>query len=256
MLFSETSFIGIDPSAGVKPFIYAAIDQDRDLIALGQGQIDGVLAFAAGQRQAIVAVCAPRRPNSGIMADEKFRETLSPQPQPGRWIDFRMADYQIWQHNIRSPQTRHQESSCPNWMQMGFSLYRRLENFGYQTYPREDAQCQVMEVYPQACFAVLLGLLPFAKNTIEGRLQRQLVLYINDLNIPDPMRFLKDITSKRLLNGLLPHGNLYQPEELDALVAAYTAWLSKYHPDQITLYGDSTEGQVVIPAAELQEKYT
>jgi predicted RNase H-like nuclease len=113
-----------------------------------------------------------------------------------------------------------------------------------------------MEVYPQACFAVLLGLLPFAKNTIEGRLQRQLVLYINDLNIPDPMRFLKDITSKRLLNGLLPHGNLYQPEELDALVAAYTAWLSKYHPDQITLYGDSTEGQVVIPAAELQEKYT
>jgi len=256
MLFTETSFIGIDPTAGVKPFIYAAIDQDRDLIALGHGQIDGVLAFAAGQRQAIVAVCAPRRPNSGIMADEQFRESLSPQPQPGRWMDFRLADYQIRQHNIRSPQTRHQEISCPNWMQMGFSLYRRLENFGYQTYPQENTQCLVMEVYPQACYAVLLGLLPFAKNTIEGRLQRQLILRERNLNIPDPMRYFKEITRKRLLNGLLPHGNLYQPEELDALVAAYTAWLSNYHPDQISLFGDPDEGQVVIPAAELKDKYT
>jgi predicted RNase H-like nuclease len=139
---------------------------------------------------------------------------------------------------------------------MGFSMYRRLENFGYQTYPKENAQCQMMEVYPQACFTVLLGVLPFAKNTIEGRMQRQLVLYQRDLNIPDPMRFFKEITRKRLLNGLLPHGNLYQPEELDALVAAYTAWLSKYNPDQITLFGDPDEGQVVIPAAELKDKYT
>ena len=225
-------------------------------MALGHGQIDGVLAFAAGQDHAIVAVCAPRQQNTGIMADEKFRGSLSPPPHPGRWIDFRYADYQVRQHNIRIPQVRGQEQDCPNWMQMGFSLYSRLENFGYKTYPHKKAQCQVMEVYPHACFASILGLLPFAKNTIEGRLQRQLVLRDIGLNIPDPMRFYKEITRKRLLNGILPHENLYEPGELDALIAAYTAWLSNHHPNQITLYGDPDEGQIVIPAAELKDKYT
>ena len=256
MLFTDTSFIGIDPTAGVKPFIYAAIDQDRDLLSLGKGQIDDVLAFAAGQRQAVVAVCAPRRPNTGVMANEDIRASLKPPPQPGRWSNFRMADYQLRQHNIRIPQTRHREEDCPNWMKMGFSLYRRLENFGYQPYPRENVQCLVMEVYPHACFTVLLERLPFPKNTFEGRMQRQLVLLEKGLHISDPMDTFRQITREQLLNGIQPQGNLYEPGELDALSAAYTAWLSNYHPDQVTLYGDAQEGQIVIPAAELKDKYT
>lgn len=255
MLFSEISFIGIDPSAGVKPFYYAAIDQDRDLLALGQGQIDDVLAFAGGQSQAVVAVCAPRRPNTGLMANEAFRQTLSPPPQPGKWIDFRYADYQLWQHNIRIPQTRKREQDCPKWIQMGFSLYRRLENFGYKTFPSDKEQCQLVEVYPHASYAVLLGILPFHKHTLEGRLQRQLVLLENDLKVPDPMKYLKRITRTAVKNGAMPPGGLYAPEELDALIAAYTAWAANFRPEQITFLGDMEEGQIVIPSKQLKGKY-
>lgn len=256
MLFSETSFVGIDPTAGVKPFVYAAIDKDRGLLALGQGQIDDMLAFAAGQRQAIVAVCAPRRPNRGMMRRESIRQELDPVPHPGRWEDFRLAEYQLSQHNIRIPQTRKRASDCPKWMQMGFSLFRGLENFGYRDYPQPDARCQLMEVYPHASFAVILGRLPFPKNTLEGRMQRQLALFDRGVQLPDPMDYYKEITRSRLLSGDLPEGDLYSAGELDALVAAYSAWFGYTKPGQITLLGDPEEGQIVVPAKKIITRYT
>lgn len=256
MLFTDTSYVGIDPTAGVKPFVYAALNKDRELLALGQGQIDDVLAFAAGQRQAIVAVCAPRRPNTGVMRRDSIRQQLDPVPNPGRWQDFRLAEYQLSQHNIRIPQTRKKEMDCPKWMRMGFTLYRGLENFGYQDFPKEDAQCQLMEVYPHASFAVLLGLLPLPKHTLEGRMQRQLVLIEKGVQLPDPMEFFKEITRSRLLSGSLPHGDLYLPGELDALVAAYSAWYGYTKPGKITLLGDPGEGQILLPDNRIKARYT
>ncbi|MFN2159349.1 MAG: DUF429 domain-containing protein [Anaerolineales bacterium] len=256
MLFTDTSFIGIDPTAGVKPFVYAAIDKDRELLALGQGLIDDVLAFAAGQRQAIVAVCAPRRPNTGVMRREAIRQDLDPVPHPGRWVDFRLAEYQLSQRNIRIPQTRKREVDCPKWMRMGFSLYKGLENFGYQDYPETKAQCQLMEVYPHASFSVLLGVLPFPKNTLEGRMQRQLILFKKGIHLPDPMDYFKEITRSRLLSGDLPQGDLYSPCELDALVAAYSAWYGYTNPDRVTLCGDPEEGQIVVPAKKIKIHYS
>ena len=256
MLFNDASFVGIDPTAGVKPFIYAAINTDRQLLALGQGQIDDVLAFAAGQRQAIVAVCAPRRPNTGVMRHDSIRQQLDPVPNPGRWQDFRLAEYQLSKHNIRIPQTRRKEADCPKWMRMGFNLYRGLENFGYKDFPEDGAQCQLVEVYPHASFAVLLGLLPLPKNTLEGRMQRQLVLFDNGVQLPDPMEYFKEITRTRLLSGSLPHGDLYSPGELDALCAAFSAWYGYTRPGQITLYGDHEEGRILVPVKKIKARYT
>jgi len=51
MFFTNTTFMGIDPTAGVRPFTYAALDSDLQLMALGQGDMDEVLAFVAGQRR-------------------------------------------------------------------------------------------------------------------------------------------------------------------------------------------------------------
>ena len=39
MFSSNTTFIGIDPTAGEKPIIYAAIDHTRHLLALGAGPL-------------------------------------------------------------------------------------------------------------------------------------------------------------------------------------------------------------------------
>ncbi len=252
---SHTNFIGIDPTAGQRPFAYAALDQDLRVLALGQGSMEEVLAFIAGQHQAFVAVCAPRRPSQGVMERAEVREKLSPQPRPGRWTHFRLAEYLLRQHNIRCPKTPSQEQACPNWMKMGFTLYQRMEAFGFCPYPAKDARLQWLEVYPQAAFCALLGNKPFPKSSLEGRIQRQLALNDQDLHIPDPMRFFEEITRHRLLQGILPTQDLYTPAELDALVAAFTAWTAASRPDQVTLLGDPQEGQITLPVKELKRRY-
>jgi hypothetical protein len=256
MFYSNTTYIGIDPTAGDRPLTYVALDQDLGLLAIGQGDMEEVLAFVAGQRSAIVAVCAPSSPNQGLMDRAEVRDRLSPPPRPGRWRNFRVVEYQLRQHNIYMPQTSAKAEDCPRWMQQGFILYRRLEHLNYRGFPQKEAAHQCLEVYPHACYAVLLEQLPLPKRSLEGRIQRQLILYKNDLNIPDPMHIFQEITRHRLLQGILPIENLYQVEELDALVAAYTAWMAGTQPDQVSIMGDSMEGQIVLPVAEILSRYS
>ena len=138
---------------------------------------------------------------------------------------------------------------------MGFALYQRLERLGYQDYPQEEAPCQMLEVYPHATFASLLGVIPFTKNSLEGRLQRQLILHNQGIEIPDPMRIFEEITRYRILQGVLPLEGLYSPGELDALAAAFTAWAAATSPDTVTTFGHPEEGQIILPVAEVQSKY-
>jgi predicted RNase H-like nuclease len=69
------------------------------------------------------------------------------------------------------------------------------------------------------------------------------------------MRVFQEITRHRMLQGVLSLENLYQPEELDALVSAYTAQKAASHPDQIMLVGDPEEGQIVLPVSALKTHY-
>jgi hypothetical protein len=255
MFFSGCSFIGIDPTAGRNPFAYAALDSNLRLIALGKGSLDEVLAFTAGQQHATVAVCAPRRPSQGLMERSEVRDGLIPHPRPGRWISFRVVEYILRQHRISCYKTPPDEKLCPRWMQMGFLLYRRLEQMGYQPYPSEEQTLQWLEVYPHASYCTLLGHVPLPKHTLEGRLQRQLVLYKHKVGLADPMNFVKELTAHHLLQGSLPVDDLYTQGELDALVAAYTAWQATNHPDQTTSLGDASEGLLILPVKELKRRY-
>ena len=256
MFYSNTTYLGIDPTAGDKPLTYVALDQECGLLAIGQGDMDEVLAFVAGQRSAVVGICAPRKPNQGLMERAEVRDRLSPQPRPGRWRNFRVVEYLLRQHNIYMPQTLSEEEDCPRWMQQGFSLFQRLKNLDYRTFPSKDSAHQLLEVYPHASFSVLLESLPLPKRSLEGRIQRQLILYRCDLNIPDPMYIFEEITRHRLLQGMLPIEDLYQVEKLDAMVAAFTAWLAGNEPDKISVIGDPLEGEIVLPVAEILSRYS
>ncbi len=104
-------------------------------------------------------------------------------------------------------------------------------------------------------YCTLLGRVPLPKNTLEGRLQRQLVLRKQKIGVPDPMDLIKGISSRQVLQGTLPTDKLYNQGELDALVAAYTAWQAANHPKEITALGDASEGLVILPVAELKRHY-
>lgn len=255
MLFNRMTFIGIDPTAGNRPLAYAALDDQLQLLALGEGSLEDIVAFTAGQQAAFVAVCAPRRPNTGVMAQAEVRQSLSPVPSPGRWLNFRLCEYLLRQHNLHIPQTPSQAESAPGWMQRGFLLYQRLQDVGYVDFPAEGHERQVMEVYPHASYSALLERLPFPKNSLEGRLQRQMILFELQVRLPDPMRFFEEITRIRLLRGILPGEYLYTAMELDALAGAYTAWLAAQDAQKICLVGDPYEGLLVLPVPELKPHY-
>ncbi len=254
MFTNQPLFIGIDPTSGQRGLTYAALEPDLRLAALGQGDLADVLAFVGGISQALVAVSSPSKPNQGVMDLPQVRESLSPPPRPGHWRNFRLAEYLLRQRHITCPRTPSRVEECSSWVQTGFALYHKLEAQGFNPYPLDGA-LRYLEVYPHACFCVLLGRAPFPKNTLEGRIQRQLVLYENDLRLHDPMLFFEEITRHKLLQGILPVEGLYNPHQLDAIVAAYTAWLAASRPKDITFLGHPDEGQIAIPCAELKTRY-
>ena len=253
MLFTDSVFVGVDPTSGRKSFTYAALDKDLHLLALADGEMEDVIAFLAGQKSAAVAVNAPAGVNRGLVREKLKREMLTPHQVRG--AELRMAEYELRQRGIAVTGTAASVALCPAWIQVGFELYRKLEKMGFQKYPAKDSAYQILETHPHACYCVMVGSIPLSKPSLEGRLQRQLILYEHGLHVKDPMDFFEEITRYKLTKGIWPMELLYLPEQLDAMVAAYTAWLAVKKPEKTTFIGDENEGMLVLPENDLKERY-
>jgi hypothetical protein len=251
---NDSVYIGIDPASGNKDFSYAVLDANLDLVTLSDADMDEMVAFFAGQDSAFVSVNAPTRVNQGLVRKKLEDERFIP-GRTLRGVDIRLAEYELHERGIAVTGTPSREEFCPAWMQVGFALYQKLSEIGFKSYGVYDATCQVLETQPYACFCVLVDGTLLPKSTLEGRLQRQLVLYDRGLRIADAMRFFEEVTRFKLIRGILPEDVLYSPEQLDVLVAAYTAWLAAHRPDEVTGIGDSAEGKMILPARKLKEKY-
>jgi hypothetical protein len=255
MLFDSTLYIGVDPSGGRKPFTYAAFDQNGKLVALNGGEMDEVLTFISGQPGAITAINAAPYPSKGLVRSDEVRQTLPPLHISGRSLDMRLAEHILRQHGINVSMTPARRELCSNWVQTGFEFYRRIVALGFQPYPTPHIPYQWLETHPHACFCVLLGQNPFPRASMEGRLQRQLALYEQGLDIRDPMDFFEEITRHKLMRGLLPLEQIYSCEELDAMAAAYVAYTAGRHPEKIFKLGNVEEGQISLPVTQLKAKY-
>ncbi len=253
MLFTDSAFIGINSTFGHKSFTYAALDRDLNLIALADGEMDDVTAFIVGQSSAAVAVNAPAGVNRGLVRETLKKKMLT--PYQIRRAELRLAEHELRERGIAVTKTPASAALCPAWMQAGFRLYRKLEKMGFQKYPAKDSTYQILETHPHACYCVMAGHVPLARLSLEGRLQRQIILYERGLRIKDPMDFFEEITRYKLARGIWPLELLYQPDQLDALAAAYTAWLTAHKKESVFMIGDPKEGLVVLPEKELKEKY-
>ena len=248
-------FVGVDPSGGRKPFTFAAFDREGRLVELRDGETEDVLAFVGGQPGAIVAVNAPPRPNKGLIRQDKVRKNLPPLHISGRSLDMRLVEHQLRERGINVAMTPSRREFCANWVQTGFDFYRQIQGLGYVAYPAPEAPRQWIETHPHAIFCALLGQIPLARPTLEGRLQRQLILYEQGLAIRDPMEFFEEITSHKLIRGILPLEQIYASEELDAIAAAFVAFTAGAHPEKVISMGDPQEGQILLPVSELKSKY-
>ena len=254
MISEKTLYFGVDPASVEKDFSYAVLDNNLNLIELADADISELITLLDEGDSAFVAVNAPLQVNLGLVK-QKLEEESPNLSHSLRGVDIRLAEYELREHGITVTGTPSHEEYCPAWMRAGFALYQELSNIGFTFYGKEDAKRQVLETQPYACFCALLGGTPLSKPTLEGRLQRQLLLNDKGLRINDAMEFFEEITRFKLMKGILPTDVLYSPEKLDVLVAAYLAWLVGNQPDEVIRIGDQKEGQVVLPAKELENKY-
>lgn len=253
MFFADLVFVGVDPTSSHKSYTFAALDKGLNLVALADGELDDVAAFLGGQQSVVVAVNAPAGVNRGLVREKLKKAMLT--PHHIRAAEYRLAEHELRERGIAVTGTPAKEALSPGWMQSGFALYRKLNKLGFRKYPAENAPHQILETHPHACFCVLAGDVPLPKLSLEGKLQRQLLLYERGVRISDPMEFFEEITRYRVMKGAWALELLYLPEQLDALVAAYTAWLASNKPDHTSFVGDQKEGIIILPEANLKEKY-
>jgi len=124
-------------------------------------------------------------------------------------------------------------------------FYEQLGKLSFRPYPTKNETRQWFKVDADRSFATLLQKKLLSRRTLEGRIQRALVLYDQGLQINDPMEFFEEITRYKLIQGILPLENLYASKELDALVAAYIAWMTVNKPGQFII-----QGEFILPAQE------
>ena len=116
---------------------------------------------------------------------------------------------------------------------------------GFKPFSQKSHPKQSMETEAQDCFHALSGHKLLPHRALEGRLQRSAILYEQGLQITDPVDIFEEFTRYKLIQGILPLDKLPSSRELDALVAAYLAWMSINRPGQIV-----PKGAFVLPAQE------
>lgn len=251
MEYKSAAFIGVEmiiaPGRLRRAFVYASLDIDQKLLAIGHGDIKEILAYLGGQQIAFVALNTPRAPNKGTLNNSAVYQDVFAFEHSSHEINARLCEYLLQQQGFRIEFTPSQVGDCPHWMQRSFNLYRQMESFGYAAYPNENGSHHSLETRADAIFWRLLHNKCPLPNSLEGRLQRQLILFDLQLPVPDAMDFFLEITRFKLRHGDLPDQDIHSYEELNALAAAYLAWQAAHHPDQIELLGDSDEGQIALP---------
>lgn len=109
---------------------------------------------------------------------------------------------------------------------------RKVQKAGLQFAP-QDSPRRWMETDVQKWLMVLAENVLLSRRTLEGRIQRALMLYDEGLQISDPMDFFEEITRHKLMQGILPLENMYTARQLDVLLAAYIAWMTVNRPRQV-----------------------
>ena len=253
MPLAGSIFVGVDPTGTRKAFTYAALRQDLSVLIVTEGELEEVVGFLASQDGAFVAVSSASHPNAGLVRQRMA--AVAPASRQLRGADLRIAEHELRTRGIAVAGTPARVTACSPWVQAGFALFRALGEHGFEAHPAGDCPNQWLETHPHAVFTTLLGRAPLSRATIEGRLQRQLILHERGVRLHDPMLYFEEITRHRLLNGVLPTAQVLLPEQLDALAAAFTAWVAAERSAELTRLGHDSEGYITLPVHSLKEEY-
>lgn len=250
----QTVFIGIDPTAGGRSNTFAILDDRLRILKLADASFETLVEMANSYTSAVCAIDAPIAPSKGLMADQGYRRRLGFEPGSSTYSNYRVCEYELRKRGITLYNTPLDPKQAKAWMQEGWRLYDRLRKAGYVEYPQQGPR-RMLETFPHAGFSVMVGRRPYPKTSMRGLLQRQLILYEEGVNVPDPMLNLEEWTRHRIMTGQISTKGLLKHDQLDALMAAYTAFRAEREPHEVTQVGDVTEGLIIVPASELKTRY-
>jgi predicted nuclease with RNAse H fold len=247
-------FAGVDLSAGRRGPGLAVLTSRLDVRSLKRMTPEEAAEEIASFDGIAVAIGSPLRL---CREDASPDPSIDPHPQVGRSRHIRSAEKELARRGITVRKTPVLESAAPAGMRIGFELARNLAARGFSEGREACGEARsFFEVHPAACATVLLGRQPFGRGTLEGRIQRQLALLRERVALPDPMDALEELTAHHILSGRLSLEGILAAGELDALLAAFTAWRAGTSPDSVSWLGSDADGWICLPAAELQEKYS
>lgn len=224
-----TRAVGIDLSA-VRG-IDAALLDGRTLSGLVHlSSVDDTIQWARSLEPApaVIGIDAPQGPRGQLMGTVVYRASLSPPPPDGRYLRFRVCDYELARRGIGLYLSPAADELPPAWIAAGFALFAGLRALGLRLPTGAgDHDASLLEVYPFAAFVTLLGAVPPPKSSGAGLAVRRDVL---------------------LSQGLLGLPAEASHDEYDAVAAALTAAI--FHGGHGCALGDPSEGLIALPVAE------
>lgn len=204
-----------------------------------------VLGFG---REAVVAIDAPSGHRLDLLAPGAPLRDVLGLPE-GRFERHRVCDALLFRRRLPLypvPAAAQALARWEAWIGVGFELFAALDALGIYRPPADDrlqapvgagalAHGRLCETYPDAVFCSLLGHRPRPKRTPWGLQERIAALRMRGIVDED---------------GGLWHRTL---DELDACAAAYAAYTLA--SGQGSWVGESNEGVIVLPVAELLDRY-
>ncbi len=249
MDLSLTCFVGIDLNVPRGSLTLAVLDGSRRIQFRGTIPTEALEEKLSGSQVLIAAITAPITLNEGLMSDLKNGQQPTLLPLKNRGSNLRLCEFEVIKRGFSATRTPSSIEDCSPALQRALRFSSELAALGFQRWPSPGAERQLMEVHPDCAYAELLGTKLNPAKTLEGSIQRQLLLQEEHVNVRDPMIFFEEITRHRMLTGNLPNGILLEVTELNALVAAYTAWSGYTNPAGVTRLGDPNEGCIILPVS-------
>ncbi|NLF50169.1 MAG: hypothetical protein GX577_03450 [Leptolinea sp.] len=237
------TYIGIDVQASVKPFFYSAINADLEIIACGHVQLNDVEAYLSGHSSALVAVNGPvcgRSPQQESIQSGLFDEPLT----NNRFICTRTGDRELAARGFHCVDF---SGKIPVWIKRSLDLSDRLRGLDYSLSGSESSHRAFFETHCDAGYWLSTGAVPYDFRTLEGRLQRQMILCEFGFSVQNPMIFLEEFTRYRLRTSQVPADQILAGYELRALFAAATALLFDLREEAVEVLGERGNGELVLP---------
>ncbi len=193
-----------------------------------------------------MAIAGPLRPNpaSGGAA------------RSGKTAGLRPAEMEIRSHKLPIRPAPETEAEAPAAMRATFTFARELTQRGFVEGPSER-EVAALPAGDQRYGGRRSSARADSLRTDDPRrqIQRQLLLVRERVALPDPMDSLEEMTAHHLLSGRLPLRGILGPDELDALLAAFTAWRAAFQPEKVVWLGGDADGCICLPAKQLLDKY-